>query len=289
MQRLNAFTVDVEDGVNQAMRNIFSVNIEPTIRVYNNCMSLLDILSEYETKATFFILGEVAKTFPSLVKIISDQGHELAIHGYSHTRYSRLSKGELNNEIIRSKRLVEDISGIEVVGHRAPGFCINNENLWVLELLLNAGIKYDSSISPARLPRAVRPHFKKNIDWFRLDDQQKIIEAPITSVNYLGKEFTVCGGSYLRVFPYFVTNHVFQKVLKSRPVNVYLHPYELDIPPFEQFYMDAVNNASLKKQFQVKALWYNRKSMIPKLRSLLSMYKFSTLNNVIKIVLKTEF
>ncbi len=285
---VNALTIDVEDAVNQAMRNFFNNEMEPTIRVYDNTKRLLDLFAEYDTRATFFILGEVAKTFPKLIKEISDRGHELGIHGYSHTRYHKLSKEEVKREIVSAKNLVEDISGIEVIGHRAPEFSINKETLWIMEILIDAGIKYDSSIFPANSGRYGWPGFKKDIDWLTLDNGKKIIEAPLSTINYFGRTIPACGGGYLRAFPYSFTSYAFNKILRQRPVNVYMHPYEIDLPPFQQFYMDAVRKSLLKDKIKLKTYWYNRKSVIPKLRRLLETYKFGTMRNVINNTLETE-
>jgi polysaccharide deacetylase family protein (PEP-CTERM system associated) len=282
----SALTVDIEDAVNQAMRNYFSTDIEPTIRVYDNTMRLLDLFSEFDTKATFFILGEVAKVYPNLIKEIAHRDHELGIHGYSHTRYYNLSKKKVKEEIVKTKQLVEDIAGVKVIGHRAPAFSINSKTLWVLDILLDSGIKYDSSIFPINSRNYGWPGFKKDIDWFTIDDGRKIIEAPLSTISFMGKEIPACGGGYLRVFPYFFTCRAFKKILNDRPVNVYLHPYEIDTPPFQKFYMDEVQKSSLKNKWQLKAYWFNRTTVIPKLRCLLSTYKFNTLCNIINLSLK---
>jgi len=282
----NALTIDVEDAVNQAMRNFFNTEMEPTIRVFDNTMRLLDLFSEYETRATFFILGEVAKTFPGLIKEISGRGHELGIHGYSHARYHNLTKKEAREEIVRAKRVVEDITGIEVAGHRAPEFSINKETLWVMEILIDEGIKYDSSIFPASSGRYGWPGFEKDIHWLTLDNGRRIIEAPLSTATYFGKTVPACGGGYLRAFPYLFTSYAFNKIIKQRPVNVYLHPYEIDLPPFQKFYMDEIRKSALRHKVKLKTYWFNRKSVIPKLRRLLETYKFDTMRNVIEDALK---
>jgi polysaccharide deacetylase family protein (PEP-CTERM system associated) len=285
---VHALTVDVEDAINQAMRNFFGQEMEPTERVYDNTMRLLDMFAEFDSKATFFILGEVAKSHPGLIREIASQGHELGIHGYSHKRYTQLSRSEVKEEITRAKKLVEDASGVEVIGHRAPEFSINQSNLWVLDVLLSAGIKYDSSIFPAKLGRYGWKGFTKDIDWFELDNGKKIIEAPMSTVRLMGKEIPACGGGYLRAFPYIFTNQAFKAIETERPVNLYLHPYELDPPPFQQFYMEEVSNTSLKNRMKLKGYWFNRRTVVPKLRKLLASYQFNTMRSVINTQLKTE-
>ena len=281
MNMEHALTVDVEDAINQAMRNFFGQEMEPTHRVTDNTMRLLDLFAEFDTKATFFILGEVAATHPGLIKEIALQGHELGIHGYSHARYTRLSRVEVKEEITRAKKLVEDISGVEVIGHRAPEFSINQNNLWVLDILLAAGIRYDSSIFPAESGRYGWKGFTKDIDWLNLESGERIIEAPMSSMRVMGKEIPACGGGYLRAFPYSFTRQAFKTIGKSRPVNLYLHPYEIDPPPFQQFYMDEVSHSSLKSRMKLNGYWFNRSTVMPKLRKLLASYRFNTLRSVI--------
>jgi polysaccharide deacetylase family protein (PEP-CTERM system associated) len=285
----NALTIDVEDAVNQAMRNLFDKPLEPTVRVYENTSRLLDLFTEFDTKATFFILGEVARSYPGLIKEIANRGHELGIHGYSHTRYDLLTREKIKEEIFTAKNLVEDISGVEVLGHRAPEFSINQDNIWVLEILLEAGIKYDSSIFPAKLKRYGWQGFNKNIDWLTLENGGRIIEAPLSTINYFGKEVPVCGGGYLRAYPFSYTNTTFRLIQKKRPVNVYLHPYEIDVPPFQEFYMEEVRKSSSKTRWKLHAYWYNRKTVVPKLRKLLMAYQFDTLDKVIQATLKTKY
>jgi polysaccharide deacetylase family protein (PEP-CTERM system associated) len=285
--REHALTVDVEDAINQAMRNFFGQEMEPTFRVVDNTQKLLQLFAEFESKATFFILGEVAQSHPGLIREIASQGHELGIHGYSHRRYTRLSREEVKDEIIRAKELVEDIAGVEVLGHRAPEFSINQQNLWVLEVLLEAGIRYDSSIFPAESGRYGWKGFNKDIDWLPLESGERIIEAPMSTLRFLGKEIPACGGGYLRVFPYFFTNHACKVIGKSRPVNLYLHPYEIDPPPFQPFYMKEVGQSSLKSRAKLKTYWFNRKTVMPKLRNLLGSYRFNSMRSVINTKLET--
>lgn len=285
---VNALTVDVEDAVSLGMRSVAGVDIKPTMRVYNNTVRLLELFETNQTKATFFILGKVAETFPNLIRRIADQGHELGIHGYSHIRYDQLSEKEVREEVEKSKKLVEDVSGKEVIGHRAPEFSINKKNRWVLQVLAEAGLKYDSSIFPVNSHRYGWPVYGNDITWHIIDQNTKIIETPMSSVKVFNKSLPACGGSYLRILPYWITDMTFKAVNKHRPVNLYLHPYEIDCPPFQDFYMNAIKNVSVKKRMKLMAYWYNRRTVVPKLSKLLLKYDFTTLQNVIQLKLNTE-
>jgi polysaccharide deacetylase family protein (PEP-CTERM system associated) len=284
----HALTVDVEDAVNQAMRNFFHQDMEPTERVYDNTMRLLDLFSEFHVSGTFFILGEVARTHPNLIKEIERRGHELGIHGYSHRRYHSMSREEIREEIIRSKASVEDLTGTEVIGHRAPEFSISGENLWVMELLLDQGIKYDSSIYPVKTTRYGSADFSQTINWLELEDGRRIIEAPLSVVKYFGKTVPASGGGSFRAFPYGFTRSAIRKITRSQPYIFYMHPYEIDSPPFQDFYMNAVRNSSFRARFRLNKYWFNRHTVYPKLGKLLDTYKFTSLKNVINTQLGTD-
>ena len=278
---VHALTVDVEDAINQAMRNFFGQEMEPTHRVCNNTRRLLELFAEFDARATFFILGEVAESHPELIREIAAQGHELGIHGYSHARYTRLSRAEVQEEISRAKKLVEDVSGMEVIGHRAPEFSINRDNIWVLDILVDAGIHYDSSIFPAESGRYGWKGFTKDIDWLELENGKRIIEAPMSTIRMLGRDIPACGGGYLRAFPYAFTSKAFRQIGRERPVNLYMHPYEIDPPPFQPFYMEEIRKTSIKSRMKLKGYWFNRSTVMPKLRKLLETYRFSSLGRVI--------
>lgn len=101
-------------------------------------------------KATFFVLGWIAERYPGLVRRIQKEGHEIACHGYAHKLVYKQSKEEFRQDIRRSKAILEDITGSEVIGYRAPSYSIKNKSQWAFEVLVEEGFKYDSSIFPIR-------------------------------------------------------------------------------------------------------------------------------------------
>src|SRR5699024_1957890 len=114
-----SFTVDVEDGISIAMRDAFGVDIVPTERVVRCTDKILSIFSEMKTKGTFFILGIIAEHFPDLVQRIAGEGHELGVHGYHHLLFNKMNSDQAYQEIDRAKKIIEDVSGQKVYGHRA--------------------------------------------------------------------------------------------------------------------------------------------------------------------------
>lgn len=101
-------------------------------------------------KATFFVLGWIAERYPGLVRRIQKEGHEIACHGYAHQLVYTQSRDEFRQDIKRAKSILEDITGSEVIGYRAPSYSITNKSQWAFEVLVEEGFKYDSSIFPIR-------------------------------------------------------------------------------------------------------------------------------------------
>ena len=105
---------------------------------------------QHSTKGSFFVLGWIAERYPDVVRRIQKEGHEIACHGYAHELIYAQSKEEFRQDIRRAKAILEDITGCEVIGYRAPGYSITNKSQWALEILVEEGFKYDSSIFPIR-------------------------------------------------------------------------------------------------------------------------------------------
>ncbi len=227
----NAMTVDVEDYFQvSAFASHISRESWPTLpcRVEQNIDRILASFEKENVKATFFTLGWIAERYPAMVKRIVKHGHELASHGYGHLRASDQSREEFQQDVSRSKALLEDISGHKILGYRAPSFSIGTGNLWALDVLLEAGYRYSSSIYPIRhdhygMPDAPRFSFYPN-------GRHKLLEIPITTVRLFNRNLPAGGGGYFRFFPYSVSRWLLQKVNNDdqKPGIFYFHPWELD-------------------------------------------------------------
>ena len=277
----SAFTVDIEDGVSIAMRDAFSVESEQTTRVVGLTQKILGLLDNYNTKGTFFVLGQVAEKFPEIVREIAEEGHELGVHGYNHLQFFRMTQEQAFEELDRAKKLIEDISGCEVFGHRAPAFSITPETEWGLDVIAEVGFTYDSSIMPIDGIRYGWPGFRKNIHSLVTPAGKNLVEVPLSTVSILGKEVPVCGGGYLRLFPYQFTKIAFDKILNDRSVIVYLHPYELDTSRYPDYYFDQLKKAGFLRRNKMKSMWINRKSIYPKLSRLLQNYTFGKMIDLV--------
>ncbi|WP_340106952.1 polysaccharide deacetylase family protein [Rhodohalobacter sp. 8-1] len=278
----STFTIDVEDGISIAMRDAFSVQSPQTNRVVQLTKKILCLLDRHDVKATFFVLGVVAENFPELVKKISEGGHELGVHGYNHLQFFRMNRGEAFQELDRAKKLIEDISGKAVYGHRAPAFSITPKTKWGLDVIVEAGFEYDSSIMPIHGKRYGWPGFTKDICRIKTPAGHQLIEVPLSTLSIMGREIPVCGGGYLRLFPEGFTRLAMKKITKERPAIVYIHPYELDTEPYPDYYFEQLNRTGFLNRNKMKSMWVNRKSVYPKLSGLLENYEFEPLINIVQ-------
>ncbi|MFZ6843191.1 XrtA system polysaccharide deacetylase [Undibacterium sp. RuTC16W] len=227
----NAMTIDVEDYFQVSA---FAPHISRDswtnlpCRVERNIDCILALLSASQVKATFFTLGWIAERYPALVKRIVAEGHELASHGYGHLRASDQTPDEFREDVSSSKKILEDLGGQAVLGYRAPSFSIGTQNLWALDVLLNAGYRYSSSIYPIQhdhygMPSAPRFSFYPN-------GQDGLLELPITTVRFMQKNFPAGGGGYFRLFPYQLSRWLLRRVNQQDKQSgiFYFHPWEID-------------------------------------------------------------
>jgi len=233
---LNALTIDVEDYFHVTAFDRYVKRDDwdrYPLRVEDNTMRVLDLLDEFDLQATFFILGWVAERFPALVRTIRDRGHEIASHGYGHELIYRIGPDRFRADIQRSKRLLEDICGAAVNGYRAPSYSITKKSLWALDILIEEGFTFDSSIFPVYhdnygIPDA--PRFPHRIE----REGGTITEFPLTTypVRWGRKEYRlpIAGGGYLRLFPAGLVRGGMQRInaLEGQPAVLYFHPWEID-------------------------------------------------------------
>jgi polysaccharide deacetylase family protein (PEP-CTERM system associated) len=227
---VNAMSVDVEDyfQVSAFEKNISQSDWDQLpCRVEGNTNRILDLFAAHDVKATFFMLGWVAERYPDLVRRIVDAGHELASHGYTHTRVTQQTPKVFSEDIAKTKALLEDIAGCEVLGYRAASYSIVSETLWAHDLLQQAGYRYSSSIYPIHhdlygIPDAPRfPYIHK---------KDGLLEIPITTVSLLKHNLPCGGGGYFRLLPYRMSRLAMKHVNKTdrQPCVFYFHPWEMD-------------------------------------------------------------
>lgn len=197
-------------------------------RVEQNTLRLLDLCTEANVRGTFFVLGWVAERIPSLIKRIAAAGHELACHSYEHRCIFRMSPKEFQEDTRRAKDLIEQAAGLAIRGYRAPSWSITEKSLWALEILVEEGFTYDSSIYPVRhdlygIPGAASFAYEHRLKAGRL------LEFPPGTIRLLGHTLPAAGGGYLRLLPFWYTAAAFRQTAGAgRSLVTYVHPWEID-------------------------------------------------------------
>lgn len=198
-------------------------------RLATSVERILGLLAEYRASATFFVLGWVAQHERSVVRMIADAGHEIASHGMSHTMIGHLTPEQFRGELLRSRKILEDISGKPVIGYRAPTFSITHKTAWALDILAETGYQYDSSVFPIRHDRYGVPSAPRFPHRAVGPSGGEIFEIPPLTIRLVGMNLPVGGGGYLRLLPVSLVVHALNKAQKSGgPGMIYVHPWELD-------------------------------------------------------------
>ena len=225
----NALTIDVEDYFQVSA---FAPHIPRSewpireCRVERNVASILAMLDDHDTKATFFTLGWIAERYPGVVREIVANGHELASHGYGHERASDQTPDSFYADINVAKLLLEDLSGCEVKGYRAPSFSIGEQNLWAFECLERAGYHYSSSIYPIQHDHYGMPSAPRHAHPIG-----NLLEIPATTLRFFNRNWPASGGGYFRLMPYGLSRWMIERInrVDNMPAVFYFHPWEVDI------------------------------------------------------------
>ncbi|MFH0946713.1 MAG: XrtA system polysaccharide deacetylase [Planctomycetota bacterium] len=189
---------------------------------------LLEQLARHQVKATFFFLGWVAERDKGLVREVHAAGHEVASHGMSHQMAGELGPDRFREEARRSREILEDAIGGKVHGFRASTFSITRATAWALEILVEEGYRYDSSIFPVRHDRYGYPEFSRVA--VRVDTPSgSLIEIPLLTLRCLGMNLPAAGGGYLRLLPLALIRRALSAMNRDgHPGVLYLHPWEFD-------------------------------------------------------------
>jgi polysaccharide deacetylase family protein (PEP-CTERM system associated) len=189
---------------------------------------LLERLAHHNARGTFFTLGWVARENPAVVRQIVNAGHELASHGFWHRRVVTNTPEEFREDIRAAKHMLEDVSGVSVVGYRAPSFSIIPGYEWAFDVLLEEGYTYDSSVFPIRRSGYGNPDAPR-IPYVITRPAGNLVEFPLATTSVLGYRVPAAGGGYLRQFPFAVIQRAFREADSSGVGGTfYIHPWEID-------------------------------------------------------------
>jgi polysaccharide deacetylase family protein (PEP-CTERM system associated) len=191
---------------------------------------ILDCLAERSILATFYVVGEIARHNPALVRAMSEAGHEVASHSQEHRRLHRLNSASFRADLRRSKETLEQVTGKPVVGFRAPTFSVTRETAWAVDVLAEERFLYDSSVYPVWHDRYGVPDAPRTPFWLA-GRSHSILELPPATLRVGGSQLAVGGGGYFRLFPLFLMQKGIGQLTRgshAAPAVLYFHPWEFD-------------------------------------------------------------
>lgn len=228
----NAMTIDVEDYFQVAA---LSEAIDPgdwhdmEYRAEANTDRLLALLAEKNVSGTFFVLGWVAEKSPALIRRIAVAGHEVACHGFSHQLVYNQSPAVFREETHRAKALLEDQTQQPVNGYRAASYSITAASRWALDILVEEGFTWDSSIFPIHHDRYGMPGSPRFPHRLTTDKGASLVEFPLTTLKLGPFTLPIAGGGYFRLYPYGFSRWGLARCQgEGEPFIFYLHPWEID-------------------------------------------------------------
>ena len=269
---INGLSVDVEDWFQVgAFENVIDRDDWDglALRVEDNVLRILDMFAEADVSATFFTLGWVAQRHGPLMRKIVEAGHELASHGYDHTRVFTFERKEFAEDIRKAREILEDASGVRITGYRAPSFSIDQRTPWAYLELHEQGYAYSSSVAPVvhdHYGWREAPRFAfKPLPW------SDLVEIPVTTAMLGGRRVAAGGGGFFRVLPYAFSRWAIRQVNRDerRPAVFYFHPWEID--PNQP----RVPGAPIKSRLRH---YTNLTRMAPKLRDLMDEFAWGRMD-----------
>jgi polysaccharide deacetylase family protein (PEP-CTERM system associated) len=276
MEMINALSIDLEEWYHSELvggkRSTFSQAAEAT-------KPILDLLDQYQTKASFFVVGEVAQQNPGLIQSIFERGHEIGCHGYSHTLLYKMNESLFREELEHFHSVIESILGkIKMRGFRAPCFSLDNRSKWALKGLFDFGYQYDSSIFPLKINplygirgAPTKPYRISFNDVRKEDPQSPLVEFPLCPLTIGRLRIPISGGFYLRIFPLPFIDWGLRKINRSTPFLVYFHPWE-------GYHKTPMVKVPLYNQV---VLYYGLSSVWKKFEYLLRHFRFARVDQVL--------
>lgn len=269
-KQLNILTFDIEEWYHFDILSTEDKWLDYPTRIDLYLPKVLDRLDEYETKATFFCLGWIARTYPNVIKSILERGHEIACHTDKHFFVREMTPESFNEDLVIALDSLENIIGKKVTSFRAPAFTISEDSTWAFEVLINNGIESDCSIFPTTRSFGGFPSFGEAKPTLIKYKDSFIKEFPINTGSVLGKEFVFGGGGYFRLFPYWLI----KKLMNESDYNMtYLHMRDFD---HEQPHFKHLSGIRYFKSY------YGIKQAYPKFEKMLKDFKWINVEQAIQ-------
>jgi polysaccharide deacetylase family protein (PEP-CTERM system associated) len=229
---LNCMSVDVEEYFHaEVFHGCLSPADWPGMprRVEPFLERIAELLEEYKSRATFFVLGAVVEDLAPLLRQLADRGHEIASHGNGHQHLARLTPQKLREDLRAARRRIEDAIGVRPLGYRAPTFSVTHATAWALDVIIGEGFEYDASVFPIRHDRYGVPTAPLEPFWAVGPSGARLLEFPPLTLDWGLMRLPVGGGGYLRLLPAAVLSRSLRgRERRGKPAMIYVHPWELD-------------------------------------------------------------
>jgi polysaccharide deacetylase family protein (PEP-CTERM system associated) len=272
------------------LKNILSVDVEEffhaeyvkqshsgqvNFRTPDNLQLILRLFKDYDVKATFFVVGEIAEKFPWILSDITEGGHEVAFHSWSHLSLRTINNKFFKEEISKFKKLCPSC-----IGYRAPSFSLNNNTRWALKILLENGFHYDSSVFPTFTPlygmvqAPIWPYIPSAEDISKeTHNISGIREFPLAVYEFFGLKLPIAGGFWLRFWDINLLKKGIKKLnAKGIPAVLYVHTWELD-PPVTRVQLSPIKNF---------VTYHNLSDTKNRLLSIMDLFPFTTFKSYLE-------
>lgn len=263
--------IDFEDWYHPQLVAPFVSDKQKIPTMHHGLDKILDLLRRNDTKATFFLVGEMLENNPEILDKILSGGHELGFHTMRHTR---MDSPNFRSTFAQELQKFERLTSKKIVGFRAPTFSLNEQSSWVIDDLVNNGYKYDSSVIPAKtnmygIPSAQRSPYRITASSLDKNDRNgMLIEFPLLVTKILGKTVPAAGGFYLRALPFkMITNAIKLYERKEIPASLYIHSWELTPEHMPDIKLSKKNHF---------VTFHNIKKTFSKMNDLLKNFEFTT-------------
>ena len=274
---MNLLGIDFEEWYHPELIQKYIDRDNNKPKVIHGIEKIIDLLRLKDTKATFFVVGELLEFKPEILDIILENGHEIGFHTMYHTKLDDTGYDKKFEDEIKKFNI---LTNNKSKGFRAPTFSLNKKSAGVIDILERNNYLYDSSVVPANsgmygIPDAPQNPYKiSSKDITKHDPNAKIIEFPLLVTEFLGKKIPAGGGFFLRTLPI----RVVKKALKDYeerniPASFYIHSWELTPE-----YMPDIT-LPFKENF---ITFHNIGKAYKKMSELLDEFRFTSFEDYIK-------
>ncbi len=269
--------IDFEDWYHPQLVSPYVPEEKRIPTMFKGLDKILELLRKNDSKATFFLVGEILENNPEIIDKILSGEHEIGFHTMKHTRLDSPNfQSTFNQELNQFEKIISR----KVLGFRAPTFSLNYNSSWIIDELVNAGYKYDSSIMPAKtsmygFASAEKSPYRITSNNLEKNNSNGVLaEFPLLVTKFLGKTFPAAGGFYLRFLPFRMIKNAIRTYDKQNiPACLYIHSWELTPEYFPKIKLSKKNHF---------ITFHNIEKTFSKIDNLLQEFEFSTFESHLK-------